>query len=192
MDSFNPYEPPREVSARRVPLPGPITLAGRMSWEDGLHALELAMGRGRLSGTPTSAPGNRVAVGLALFLLIALAPIAVTPNDPGSYALLPVAMLMATLALRRRWLLRRDWTRQHGVFARLERWITEEGLQRKTEEGWTATPWSDFSRIRVSQRVLLLYFHASMSYLIFPRSLFAGEDEWNVFVRFLRDRLPER
>jgi hypothetical protein len=188
--SLNPYESPREVSAQRVPLPGPISMAGKISWDDARHALQLAMTPGRWIGRGRYSAGS-VAVVLVLCFLIALAPVFAAPRDAGSYVLLPVAIVVATVALHRRWMLHYDWVRKQGVFGTVERWITEEGLQRMTQDGWTMTPWTEFSRIRVSDRVLLLFTRSTMSYLIFPRALFASEGDWQAVVLFLRDRLSE-
>jgi hypothetical protein len=160
-----------------------------MSWEDGRHALELAMAPRKRRQHGHS--GGRIAAVWILCLLIAIVLVVMAPRDPGRYLLLPVLILALAVALYRRGRLRYEWVRKQGAFAMVERWITEEGLQRNTDTGWTMTPWTEFSRIRVSDRAILLYTRSGLSYLVFPRALFASNEDWEDAVVFLKSRFPK-
>jgi hypothetical protein len=188
----NPYEPPRTVShpQRAAFLEAPIRVAGQLSWSDAIHAFGLsARGKPWIAGRNPPPQWLTWPV-LAICLLIGLSVIAGDPRNFVGYLLCVGSVLTAVGLARVRVRTRRQWREGTGPFAPFERLITQEGIEQSGEaEPWR--PWSVFNRFKRSDRCVLLYISLTNSYLIFPRSLFPGEAEWQEFLHFLQAKLPE-
>jgi hypothetical protein len=188
--SINPYEPPRELTAAAtvVHLPRPIRSAGRISWEDALEAQRLAMNSsGRMS------PQSRLAVFWllwGLFLFSSLMAVGQAPDRISSYVFLGIVLFIAGAVYYPHARLRKEWKRGVGVFTPAERVVTQEGIERKTEEGSTTMLWSRFYAQKQSDRVVILYNALGGSYVVFSRATFAHDDDWQTFLDFVRAKFP--
>lgn len=191
--SVNPYEPPRELSsyARVAELPRTISVEGRMSWADALDAQRLAM------RAPERLGGKRranVAYFWVLWVLFLLGSLLVAFEEPlhvSSYVFLGFVLLIGAAVYYPRFRLHEEWKRRGGIFSPSRRLLTQEGIERIAEGGKTLSPWSDFSVAKRNDRTVLLYAASGGSYAVFPRTMFASEDDWHDFVEFIRARFPE-
>jgi hypothetical protein len=87
--------------------------------------------------------------------------------------------------------LRREWKRGTGIFAPSERLVTQDGIERSTEQGWTTMLWSRFYAHRQSDRMVLLYIALGGSYVVFPRTMFSNDEDWQDFVDFIGAKFPK-
>jgi hypothetical protein len=190
---INPYEAPREISApsRAAFLEHPIRAAGQLSWSDGLHALRLAMRPPKpVAGKQPLSRAALVGV-FILALLVALGPVVQNPLRPESYVLVLIVLLIAAIPLQARLRLYRQWKRKEGVFAAVERIITQDGIERRVGRDVTFTPWTAYTHFRRSDRVVLLFERKSTRYLILARSCLTNELEWQALVDFLQAKFRE-
>jgi hypothetical protein len=188
--SNNPYEPPRELTAAPtlVHLPRPIRTAGRISWEDALEAQRLAM-----NASHQMSPQSRLAVFWLLWFLFLFSSLMVVSQEPqfvSSYIFLGLVLLIGAAVYFPRARLRRDWRRGRGVFTLAERTLTQECIERKTEEGLTTMLWSRFYASKQSDRVVLLYNALGGGYVVFSRATFSSDDDWQTFLDFVRAKFP--
>jgi membrane protein implicated in regulation of membrane protease activity len=70
--------------------------------------------------------------------------------------------------------------------------ITDEAFASKSKAAEWRRTWNGFSKWMRSDRVVLLYPQSSTEYLVVPRSFFAGDDDWNLFLRLLESKLPRK
>ena len=111
------------------------------------------------------------------------------------YLIVPPAVIVAFAVLMRVVLpvygARRAW--RTGVVLRQPlAGIANETSVRLRRGGMTSeTPWESFYRYTQSRSTILLY-RSSQEYVAVHRELFAGEDEWEHFLRLVRARLTDR
>ena len=122
--------------------------------------------------------------------------IVITDESLGEPALLlpvPVILFFIVLlfvlpALR----LRRQWKRQEGPFGPYEVRVWEEGVEFIEQTSAAMIPWTAFSKLTQTDRVLLLHQDAPPVVRFIPRALFSSEEEWQALLRLVREKLPEK
>jgi len=87
--------------------------------------------------------------------------------------------------------LRRQWKRQEGPFGPFRVRIREDIAEFAASTSTTTIPWTAFSKLTLTDRVLLLYESPPNVVRFIPRAFFATDEEWERLVEFVRQKLSE-
>jgi hypothetical protein len=205
-EPFNPYASPQSelVAADGRVASEDVLAAGEVIRVEGVLTPQDLFHANNLAGRP--APSD--AVGCVLVMGFTLLPWAVIlamwtgPLGPLSVAMAGLALAIyaawsAFVQLRR---VRRYWRERRGVCSVQRIEISHDEIRHQTEAGAAVYRWSAFSKHSSSPRVVLLHFDPPgsflydppQSFLLVPRSLFAGDGEWNRFVTLVQQKLPKQ
>jgi hypothetical protein len=186
VSDVNPYAAPRpaiaEISLERSPPPtGPLTggirFAGRVTWADFRKAQRLHVGQGRW---------------LVRLVLIGLWAVLAATALGGELAWFYWTVIGATcfFMVVARWRVRLSWQRFRLEGRPFERILAEEGVESNTPESRQTMRWTFFSKYRLSDDMLLLYWDPPTMYWYCPRRFFACEDDWLAALDLVARNLP--
>ena len=175
-----------------VRLPHPIRAKGSLSAEDLIGASELT--------------GQMLSPVAVIVVLVVVAPVvaglfllkeglSALPFVIWTFA--PIGLLLAVLVYfaqyhRPRRQIDRTVKQLEESVGPLEFAITDEAFASKSKAAEWRRTWNGFSKWMHSDRVVLLYPQSSAEYLVVPRSFFAGDDDWSLFLRLLESKLPRK
>jgi hypothetical protein len=167
-------------------LEPPIVLRGELSLADVLTANRMLQ-----------APKRRNLVASAYIFLASIAAsvamaVRTFDEDWGDWTLIGVvvvffAIYFIPLSITR-YRLRRSWKRKEGVFHPVETTIANEGLLITQPHTTIQVEWPRFVAALTSPTVILLF--PSEGWILFGRSRFADERDWNRFKAYVDDRYP--
>jgi len=108
-------------------------------------------------------------------------------------ALLFVALLASFFparAIARRRRASRKCQLGKGVFQPTGGRVNDEIIQSWTEDAGATLKWSAFCGFRSSHRLVILYLEFPRSFVIFARTKFATDEDWQNFLRLVGTKLP--
>jgi hypothetical protein len=183
--SQNPYAPSRLFEPARPPnfqlLPVPLVARGRVTFADRKLGLQMA-------AWVTAADWRNflLRVALAIFaVLIVSMPNVHVLTGMMIFTLFIVSVPTVMKLLRTRWarVSARQAEHDHRI---VERQIDDRGISAAGEKGLHLTPWSGYYTGRIGTHLAVLVLGQFDAYQIFPRSHFANENDWTLFVTAVR------
>jgi len=167
-------------------LEPPIVLGGELSLGDVLTANRLLQPGGRKAALLTT----YVIAAVVLFSLgYALQPF----DEDWTTSLFATCVVIYGVVLsypacRDRYRLRQAWKSKTGVFHPVDSTITKDGLVIREPHAEIKVEWQHFVAALASPTVVFLF--PSEGWILFGRSRFADEYDWNRFKAFVEDRYP--
>lgn len=167
-------------------LEPPIVLKGELSLADVLAANKLMQ------------PSRRRLVLLTTYVVAACVLFAIgytaQPFDEGwpvwlfAVGLVVYALILIYPACRDRYFIQRSWKTKTGVFHPVDTTITSDGLVIREPHSEINVGWDHFVAALSSPTVVFLF--PPEGWILFGRSRFADEYDWNRFKAFVDDRFP--
>jgi hypothetical protein len=169
----------------RQPL---FRINGAISWEDLKHAQQLI-------GRPWLSRAFRAGCLLPLVIAGALLVWLMQGSDrlwiPLVSLAVPLLLLVYLLFVWPIQSLRGQCKRREGPFAPFEDRVWEEGMEfvGRTSAAWI--PWKGFAKLTQTDRGLLFHEAGPGMVRFIPREAFSSQEEWDAFLRLVREKLPE-
>ena len=167
-------------------LEPPLVLKGELSLADVLAANKLMQ------------PSRRRLVLLTTYVLAAAMLFCigyvVQPFDEGwpvplfAVGLVVYALILIYPAYRDRSVIKRSWKTKTGVFHPVDTTITKDGLIIREPHSEINVGWDHFVAALTSSTVVFLF--PPEGWILFGRSRFADEYDWNRFKTYVEDRFP--
>lgn len=185
VSDVNPYAAPRpaaEASLERSPPPsGPLTggirFSGRVTWADFRKAQRLHVGQ------------SRWLVRIVLVGLWALLAVTVLGSELAWFYWTVIGTMCLFLVIARL-RIRLSWQRFRLEGRPFERVLGEEGVESCTPESRQTMRWTFFSKFRLSDDMLLLYWDPPTMFWYCPRHLFASDADWRAAIDLVARNLP--
>lgn len=91
------------------------------------------------------------------------------------------------------WRIRRIFSQQKAFQVEYQTVISPESLESTSEYGTVRIPLSDFHKYKVGKDLILVY-HSSALFYMFPRRFFASDEDFKTFIFYLKANLgsPKR
>jgi len=103
-------------------------------------------------------------------------------------SLVVAALIFAAPTCLNRYRLHQSWKRKEGIFNPVETTISNDGLLITQPHTTIQVEWPRFIAALTSPRVIFLF--PSEGWILFGRSRFADEYDWNRFKAYVDDRYP--
>ncbi len=173
-------------------LDPPITLTGELTLDDVRIGWRLA------EASIWSRLRRAFLILVTLGCVILLWRIGVTKEDHGpgfsDRMLIVLCVVVPTTIVIwyfwRRNQLQRAWEQKEQIFRRIETTISENGLMMLQAHRRSEIQWPFFNSFRRTENLIILYH--SDSWMLFARSRFGSQADWERFVSFVETNFPRR
>jgi len=102
----------------------------------------------------------------------------------GAMIVFPGLLLAPILLTRHR--IHQAWATKTGIFDVAETTISNDGINQRLPHAVSQAEWAMFYAAMVRPTAVILFYHSS--WMLFARSRFADEQEWNRFSTFVQQR----
>ena len=197
----NPYQPPKESVETPAPLESAnvddeaIYFAGSLTVNDAYEAVELAKTRFALVAARAKATI------LAILLLVVTLYAGYQFNNDEDFfipltgmVLIDVLVIVVAVAHPRsiRWRAEQLYHEGKGLYTRTQGKVDDTHIESQADGTKVKLTWDTFSGHRHSERIAVLYQHFPASYVIFARTKFRNDAEWQQFLKIVSEKLPLR